>query len=214
MRPYAVALGALLLITSCSKAPTPGAVPAPLESVAQHGEDLYDAARGNDWTAASAHLDSLKRAAPELPVTGEGSGGMKEAVRSQLTVLDSSVKTHDRVATMRAANEVTRLAAELTHPYKPTVPFEITLLDYSGRELQLWSEVGDLEKLSDATERLRRTWNAVRGRVEKRPGGTEAAARFEALVARAESPTAAGDYAAVATAILDEVDKLEQLFAS
>jgi hypothetical protein len=180
--------------------------------VAQHSEDLYDAARGNDWAAAAAHLDSLKQAASDLPVSGEASGGMKSALKTQLTVLATAVADQDRVAAMRAANEVTRLAAELTNPYKPAVPTEVTLLDYSGRELELWGETGDFAKMDDATARLRRTWNAVRGSVEKQPGGAEAAARFEALVARAETPRAAGDYAAVATAILDEVDKLEQLF--
>jgi hypothetical protein len=212
MRTPAMVLGALLLTVSCSKAPTPGVVPAPLQSVAQHSEDLYDAARGNDWAAAAAHFDSLQRAASDLPVNGEASGGMKAAVRSQLTALAASLAAQDRLATMRAANEVTRLAAEMTNPYKPAVPTEITLLDYSGRELELWGETGDFAKLDDATARLRRTWNAARGRVEKQPGGVEAAASFEALVARAESPRAAGDYATVATAILDEVDKLEQLF--
>jgi hypothetical protein len=211
MRASAAVL-ALLLTASCSKAPTTGGVPAPLESVAQHSEDLYDAARGNDWAAATAHLDSLERVGSDLPVTGEASGGLKAAVRSQLTRLRSSVANHDRAAAMRAANEVTRLAAELTHPYKPPVPTEVTLLDYSGRELELWAEAGDLAKLRDATVRMRRTWDAVRGKVEKRPGGVAGAASFEALVARAEAATTAPEYADVVTPILDEVDTLEQLF--
>jgi len=197
------------MIAACSKAPS---VPAPLESVGHHGEDLYDAARAKDWAAAAAQLDTLKQAAADLPVTGERSGQLNASVKSQLVVLATSVANLDRAAAMRGANEVTRLAAELTRAYNPPVPVEITLLDYSGRELELWAEAGDLAKLRDATATMRRTWNTVRPAVEKRPAGPVAAVSFDGLVARAESATTVGNYYAVATPILDEVDNLEQLF--
>jgi len=205
----AAVLGAALLGTSCSSAPK---VPASLESVAHYGENLYDAARANDWAAAAAQLDTLKRGAAELPGTAKGSPDLKSNVNSELAVIDTSLSKHDRAATLRSANEVTRLAAELARPYGPPVPVEIALLDYSGRELELWAEAGDSTKLRAATVTMRQTWDAVRKAVEKRRAGVEAAATFDALVVRAESAKTTGDYAAVATPILDEVDKLEQLF--
>jgi YD repeat-containing protein len=201
----AAVLGAALLVPACSNAPK---VPAPLESVAHYSENLYDAARASDWPAAAAQLDTLKRGVTDLSAMAAGSAELE----SQVATVGTSVSNHDRAATMRSANEVTRLAADLTRPYEPLVPVEITLLDYSGRELELWAEAGDLAKLHDATATMRQTWDAVRRTVEKQRGGAAAAASFDALVTRAESAAASSDYAAVATPILDEVDKLERLF--
>jgi len=204
-----VTLGAVLIVVSCSEAPK---VPGQLESVAHYSENLYDAARTNDWTAAAAQLDTLKRGATDLSATVNGSAELKSSVSSQLAVIDTSVSNRNRAATLRSANEVTRLAAELTRPYNPQVPVEITLLDYSGRELELWAEADDSTKLRAATVTMRQTWDTVRNTVEKQGGGLAAAVSFDALIARAESATTSGDYAAVAAPILDEVDKLERLF--
>jgi len=204
-----VTLGAVLIVVSCSKAPK---VPGQLESVAHYSENLYDAARTNDWVAAAAQLDTLKRGATDLSATVKGSAELKSSVSSQLAVIDTSVSNRNRAATLRSANEVTRLAAELTRPYNPQVPVEITLLDYSGRELELWAEADDSTKLRAATVTMRQTWDTVRNTVEKQRGGLAAAVSFDALIARAESATTSGDYAAVAAPILDEVDKLERLF--
>jgi len=204
-----VTLGAVLIVVSCSEAPK---VPGQLESVAHYSENLYDAARTNDWTAAAAQLDTLKRGATDLSATVNGSAELKSSVSSQLAVIETSVSNRNRAATLRSANEVTRLAAELTRPYNPQVPVEITLLDYSGRELELWAEAGDSTKLRAATVTMRQTWGRVRNTVEKQRGGLAAAISFDALIARAESATTSGDYAAVAAPILDEVDKLERLF--
>lgn len=205
----AVATCTAFLIAACSG---PLNVPEPLESVAHHSESLYDAARANNWAAAVGQLDTLNRAAADLSAMKNGSAQLNASLVSQLAVCDTSVPNRDRVATLRSANEITRLAAELTRPYKPAVPVEITLLDYSGRELEVWAEMGDLAKLRAATTTMRQTWNAVRKRVEKQRSGPAAAASFEALVARAESAKIISDYAAVATPVLDEVDTLERLF--
>lgn len=203
---------ASVLIAACSKDITSLDVPAPLQSVAHNAESLYDAARANKWDLALAELDTLKRGAADLTRDASGSAVVMASLASEVSVLEAAVPSHDRAATLRSANEVTRVAAELTRAFEPSVPVEITLLDYSGRELELWAEAGDLAKLQSATETLRRTWSAIRGRVEKQSNGTAAAASFEGLVARAEAATTIGEYAAIATPILDEVDKLEQLF--
>ena len=56
--------------------------------------------------------------------------------------------THDRFATMKAANEITLIAANLSDPYAPLVPTDVDRLDYYGRALQVVAaEKGDVEEL-------------------------------------------------------------------
>jgi hypothetical protein len=198
---FAAALAGTLLVAACSLEMS---VPAPFTVAAETGENLYDAARADDWTVAAAKLDTLLHSAADLPAEA----GLEEP----LAALDTAVEQHDRAATLRGANEVTRLVAESTRRFKPAVPVEVTLLDYSGRELERLAEAGDLDGLRTATATLRQTWNRARPAVEKRNGGPGVAADFEALVARAEAAATPADYAAVATPILDAVDRLEQVF--
>src|SRR5258705_10775378 len=88
-----VTLGAVLIVVSCSEAPK---VPGQLESVAHYSENLYDAARTNDWTAAAAQLDTLKRVATYLAATVNGTAALKSSVISQHAVIDTSVSTLKR----------------------------------------------------------------------------------------------------------------------
>lgn len=203
---------ATLAGAACARSATKPDVPSPVAAIAHHGENVYDAARATDWPRATASLDSLQQEG-----TGIGTiAGVGDSLRTQLVAhlvtLSRAVTARDRFGALRSANELTRLAAEATRPFAPSVPAEVTLLDYEGRLLELWAEQNDLTRLRSSTALLRQTWQAVRERVESRRGGPAAAASFDALVARAESATAIPEYAALATQILDEVDSLERLF--
>src|SRR5258705_11196019 len=138
-----VTLGAVLIVVSCSEAPK---VPGQLESLAHYSESLYDAARTNDWTAAAAQLDTLKRGATDLSATVNGSAELKSSVSSHLAVIDTSVSNRNRAATLRSANEVTRLAPEVTRPLNPQLPAQRTLPHCPRLGVDLGPEPRDLTK--------------------------------------------------------------------
>jgi hypothetical protein len=112
---------------------------------------------------------------------------------------------------MRAANQVTLLAADLSEPYQPQVPAAVTRLDYFGRELEIGTAAKDLGQLKAAAQGLRKNWNSVRA-AAKAHGGEAEAKRFDALLKRLDSETSVESYGALATPILDEVDNLEKVF--
>lgn len=112
---------------------------------------------------------------------------------------------------MREANHLTELGAQLASGYQSQVPTGVVLLDYYGRELEIWSEAGDLAKLRSTSADIRRTWNALRPQVAAR-GGTAEASAFDALVSRVGAAATPPAFAAVATPILDAVDGLEKVF--
>jgi len=111
---------------------------------------------------------------------------------------------------MREANQVTVNVADMTAAYKPSVPVEVTKLDYYGRELEVWAQAQDANKLQATAREMRRTWDSLRPSIETH--SAVEAKKFDALVARVESAKAPADYARVATPVLNEVDNLEKLF--
>jgi hypothetical protein len=114
-------------------------------------------------------------------------------------------------AVVDAANELTRLAAELDRQFQPQVPVEVTVLDHDGRELELWSGEGNAARLNATRSKLRETWGHGSSRRHRKGGDTEAA-QFDALIAQLTRATTPKDFAATATPILDSVDLLENVF--
>ncbi|MFN2565752.1 MAG: hypothetical protein ABR499_12210, partial [Gemmatimonadaceae bacterium] len=158
-------------------------VPATVEAIGHHAENAFDMAKLGDWAKARASTDSLRPAIDALPGPAGVGGASRDDVVNAFGELQRAVTTRDRMAALRASNRLTELGARLSAPFQPQVPPEVTLLDYYGRELEIWAAAGNRAKLRETASALRQTWDAVRPRVEAR-GGAREAARFNTLVAR------------------------------
>jgi hypothetical protein len=224
-----VAISALLALASCQRSapqqqttpspaatssvkPPPVVVSAPAaatEEIGHYAENLYDWGLQGDWAKSEADLTALDRAVTQLEKTGQvtdfrGAGTL-------LGTIGKAVKARQPRPLMHAANEMTRVAAEINRQFNPQVPVEVTLLDFYGRELQLWAMEGDAAKLNETRSKLQQTWEAVRPAVVAK-GGTTEARQFDALAAKLTQARAPKDFTAVATPILDSVDALENVF--
>ena len=189
----------------------PPKLPSELAAVADFGENLYDAAKAGKWDNGRAIMDSLDRAARSLPVGANAQSADGLELPRVLDSLRQAVSDRQRVAALQLSNRVTYLAAKMSPGYHPQVPSDIALLDYSGRELEIWSAQRNARMLKRTAADLSRTWDAVRPDVV-RHGGTTAAETMDSLVTRVASAKTAADYARVATPILDHVDVLESLY--
>jgi hypothetical protein len=196
------------LATDSSPASAP--IPAAINDVGTYGEDLYDQAKAGNWAAAQAYLDSLHAAATKLP-SGDQIQSQRSQLDSAITALDQAVGARNRMAAQEAANRVTYLAAQMTTPYHGATPTEVVLLDYYGRELEIWAAQGNLAKLKETAATLESTWNAVRPAVESN-GGAVAARQTDALVSQIKAAKSPAGYARVATPFLNQVDELEKVF--
>jgi hypothetical protein len=184
-------------------------VPKSLVDAGEYAENIYDHAKANDWKNADAKIGLLKAAVEKVrtDVNNQKAAG---AIYPNVTALERAVTAKDRPAAMLAANQITRDVAETTTEYKVVVPVEVVLLDYYGRELEIWAEAKDTNKLQATAREMRRTWDAVRPAIEaKNPA---VAKKFEGLVTQVEAAKAPADYAKVAKPVLDEVDNLEKVF--
>jgi hypothetical protein len=196
--------------TASSAATTEGNVPTSLSNAGEYGENVYDYAKANDWKNADVKLAALKDASKSVRADVKNQSAAVDRLATNVATLDRAVVAKDRQATMREANQVTLDVANMTTAYKLTVPVEVTKLDYYGRELEVWAQAKDANKLQATAGEMRQTWDSLRSPIGSR-SATEAK-KFDALVARVAAAKTPADYARVATPVLNEVDNLEKLY--
>jgi hypothetical protein len=186
--------------------------PSAIEDLGHYAEDAYDQAKLADWTKGRASVEALKAASRRLSPAEKKDASLAGQLDRAVTSLDMALTRRDKPAAMREANLLTRLDAELSRPFKPAVPADVTLLDFYGRELEIWSSARDAAKLRSTVADMATTWRGLRPQVVAK-GGAAVASRFDSLVKQAQSASSVDTLARLATPILDEVDNLEKVFA-
>jgi hypothetical protein len=196
--------------TASTAKATAASLPAALSNAGEYGENVYDFAKANDWKNANLKLAALKDAVKSVRAEVKNQSAAVDGLDSNVAALDRAVTAKDRQAAMREANQVTLDVANMTTAYTLNVPVEVTKLDYYGRELEVWAQAQDSNKLQATAREMRRTWDSLRPTIAAK-SATEAKT-FEALVAQVEAAKTPADYTRVATRVLNEVDNLEKLF--
>jgi hypothetical protein len=186
-------------------------VPESLVNVGEFGENAYDLAKAGDWPKVNEKVEALKDQTKKL------SGDLKDAKAEHkrlgevLSALAKAAAAKDKLATMRQANQITKIAADLSEPFNPEIPAGVTRLDFYGRELELGTATKDKTQLKAAAEGLRKDWDKLRAGVKSK-GGDAQAKRFDALLTSVEMAKTIEDYGKLVMPILDEVDNLEKVF--
>jgi len=189
---------------------TEESVPTALSNAGEYGENVYDYAKANDWKNADFKLAALRDAVKKVRTDVKNKNAAVDRLDGNVAALDRAATAKDRQAAMREANQVTLDVANMTRAYKLSVPAEVTKLDYYGRELEVWAQAQDTNKLQATAREMRQTWDSLRPSIEAH--GIKEAKKFDALVAQVESGKTPANYARVATLVLNEVDNLEKLF--
>ncbi len=138
MRPPAGSATGETSSTTAPATPVAKSVPPALAQMGEYGENIYDAAKAAKWKEAASKLASLKNAVQSSAQDLSGATNERGQLDATVTALDHSVPHHDKSATMRDANQVTFLAAELTAPYHPKIPADVAGLRRT--------RTGDLER--------------------------------------------------------------------
>jgi hypothetical protein len=190
--------------------PTAERPPSALMEVGDAAESLFNAADSKDWREAGGQLEALQASAADLP------GGLQKPdlvvqLRSRIDNLGQSVRAHQRVETMDDANGITRLVAELATKFQTRIPYEVILLDYYGRQLELGVASKRLPMLEQTAADIRSTWNMIERTILDR-GHTDDAKRFTDIVVQLEGARSVDEFVAPARAELAAVDQLQNIF--
>ena len=197
-----------------SKSPSPSKrieIPASLPKIGELGENVYDLAKARDWTKTAEKLAALEDAVKGLAADSAAARADKDRLKAHMAALGKAVTAKDRQAAMREANRVTLIAANLTEPFDPKVPVDVTRLDYYGRELEVWAAAGDKDRLKATATAMRKTWDRLRPAVVAHKGAAEAK-QVDELMAQVEAAKSSREYGLVATPVLEAVDQLEKVF--
>lgn len=189
-------------------------VPKALFNVSEDSEDLYDQAYASNWNKASAALAKISRDTATLRKTEPSLGKRSDGVAALTVAAKRDIAAKDRPAALRNINQMTRLTIEMSAAYSEPIPVEVSLLDYYGRELQVWAISGNKAHLQSTLSALQTTWQRVRPQVVARPNGAEAARSFDAMVTRAKTAQFPAGITQIAAPLLEEVDRLENVFGA
>ncbi len=191
-----------------------GKVPVALFDVSEDSEDIYDQAFAANWSKAGSALTTIERDAATLTRTQPQLHRRAAQLQSLVSAAKRDIAAKDRPAALRDINQMTRLTIEMGAAYAAPIPVEVSLLDYYGRELQVWAIAGNRAHLQSTLSALQTTWHKVRPQVVARPNGAQAVRGFDALVSRAKSAQSAAGVSKVAAPLLEEVDRLENVFGA
>ncbi len=189
-------------------APQYGAL-ASLKSLNEKAEHAYESVYGGKSGKVLKDILAMHRYIGRLE--GELNEGTIDTMRDTVSALEKALSAGDQHAALLASNQLTMLAAEASRDYHPSMPVEVTLLDYDGRQIQLWAKAGDLHELKRAAGQLEQSWNALLPDLQKHHADA-VIKHFDTLVERANRSTSVADYADIANPVLDAVDEVEKVY--
>jgi hypothetical protein len=173
---------------------------------------LFEAAWSTDWTRAADSVQGLNDAEPDLPMDLP-SPDVVAQLQSRVVTAVSAANSRQRVETMDAANAITHIVDELSAEYACTVPYQVKLLGYYGRQIEVGIASGRMATIARASTDLEAAWDRIRPVIEQR-GEIAAARRLTDLVADLIGATRPADFDRPARGILAALDGLEGNFAA
>lgn len=184
-------------------------VPPVLAETGELGENIYDAAKADDWKKVDEKLKTLTESAKTLAAERIQPADLDSTVKS----LQDAVNKKDKKETLLESNRITLEISNKMSGFSAKVPPAVAKLDYLGREIEIWSSDKNQDRLKETVKSLRSTWDGVKPKIEA-AGGTTQAKEFESLVQQAEMARSPEEYGKLATPILDKVDELEKVFTA
>jgi hypothetical protein len=183
-----------------------------LDSLSESAEEIFTLAQAGKMERAARKLELLKKNASAFEyIQDEASGVLLPRLGRTIADLEKAIIAKDRLDTMRYSNRITLITTTVAVPFKPCVPTEVALLDYNGRELEIWSEVKKMDKLSGIVIRMHLAWQTLMPRLIEQNGIKELR-RFSELMGRLEQARIPEEYGRLSRQVLVETDAIKSIF--
>ncbi len=180
-------------------------LPVELDELESLAEDLFDLTLQARWSSAEKLILPLKEGVARAEASQSIEYRQMEEIIHRL---DRAIAAKD-VKASELANELTRTVITASSTFTGPVPTEVALLDYHGRALRLSAD--DPIRAKVVKKDIETTWSQVKRRVIEAGGPTEAE-QFDRLVSQSGTTESPAKLITLSTAILDQVDALEDVF--
>jgi hypothetical protein len=183
-----------------------------LDSLSGSAEEIFNLALSGKLERIPKRLEVLKKNAAAFDyIQDESNRILLPRLGRTIADLDGAIAAKNRLDVMRYSNRITLIAATVAVPFKPAVPTELLLLDYNGRELEIWSEAKKTDKLSNIVIRMHLAWQTLMPKLIEQNGIKELR-RFSDLMGHLELARTPEEYGRLSRQVLLETDAMKVIF--
>jgi hypothetical protein len=188
------------------------APPMALQQIGDSSVAVFDEALAGRWDDVSLDLAGMSRRLVELPAHLPYPDVVAE-LRSRLHALHDDVAARSTASVLDDANAVSRLVTQIADGFEVTVPFEVAILPYYGRQLEVGVMRGRLMDLQKTIRDLRAMWTRAEPIVLMR-GDADDARRFTDVVVDLDAARRVEDVEPLARNELRVAASINQTFRS
>jgi hypothetical protein len=183
-----------------------------LDTLSGSAEEIFSLALAGKMDRIGKKLETLKKNAAAFDyIQDETSSILLPRLGRTIIELEGAIAAKNRLDTMRYSNRVTLIAATVAVPFKPSLPTEVSLLDYNGRELEIWSEIRKTDKLSGIVIRMHLAWQTLMPKLIEQSCIKELR-RFSDIMGHLELARAPEEYGRLSKQLLVETAAMKLLF--
>jgi len=184
-----------------------------MDTLSESAEDIFTLAQSGKMGRTRKKLDNLKKSVAAFDaIQDDESLILLQRLGHTIEDLEKAVISKERLETMLYSNRITVIAATIAVPFKPSIPTELSLLDYNGRELGIWSEAKQTDKLSSIVIRMHLAWQTLMPKLIEHSGIKELK-RFSELMGHLELAKTPEEYGRLSRQVLVETDAMRPIFA-
>jgi hypothetical protein len=196
--------------------PAPRPLPSEIYFVAERSEDVIDFYLQNNWPSAHMVVDSISASQDSIK-NYFYQNRMPQMVSDlyDYLIFQLSFLTGEKQGPLQAAlaaNQITRIMIELEGDYVHSVPVQVPLMDYLGRELITLAKFPeDYGMLPRRLDELEKNWSNLRPQILLR-NGQALAIKVDQTIDQIKETTDHQKIEQEGNVILDLVDEIENLF--
>jgi hypothetical protein len=184
-----------------------------LDSLTGSAEEIFNLALVGNLDRAGKWLDKLKKKAAALDcIQDEANLILLPRLKRTIADLEKAITAKNTLDIMRNSNRITLIAATVAVPYKPSIPTEVSLLEYNGRELEIWSEAKRTDKLPSIVIRMHLAWQTLMPKLVEYNGG-KGLKRFSKIMEHLELARTPEEYSRLSRQVMVGTANMKTIFA-
>jgi len=184
-----------------------------LNSLSVTAEQIFNLALVDRIDSTGKKMNELKRNAVVFNYIKDAKNDLLlPRLDRTIAALENALSSKNRFDTMRYANRITLIIAVVTVPFNPIIPTEVSLLEYNGRELEIWSERKNMNKLSNTVIRMHLAWQTLMPKLIEH-NGLKTLKHFSEVMEHLEFAKTPEEYSRLSRQALIEAEASKAIFA-